>query len=274
MSEVAEKESRVHKAVWGPVLWNTLHFLVGADGDEVYDPTEEVLIHTAILALLRALPCHECRGHASDYLLGHPFPTTRKRVEWQAWVSAFQASVHKTLAWSVQDIDTKILLHVDPPATAAPAPVSVVAPVVAPVPVPSTPAQMVRLIHPASYVTAAPMPRASTGMGTGGVPGGSAAALVGGCVANQQARTLGTVSMHPGIRSLSALQMRQRPDLEERQQRTGQPRMGGPGSVMVSSQPRGPGMMAGMGGLGVGAAAAAIPLHSEAIRRVGCGCRR
>lgn len=277
MSAAVEKESRVHKAVWGPVVWNTLHFLVGADGDEIYDPAEEVVLHAAILALLRALPCHSCRGHASEYLVGHPFPTTRRRVDWQTWVSAFQASVHKTVAWSVQDIDTKIL-QVDPATFAALSPV--VSPVATPaavvpevpVPVPTAPVQaMVRLIHPVRYVTAAPMPRVSTVMGTGGVPGGNTAGTFS---VNRQAQTLGNVSMHPSVRSFSALQARQRPGLQESQQRNGQARMGGPGSVQVSSQPRGAGMMmAGMGGLGA-AAAAAIPLQSEAIRRVGCGCRR
>lgn len=80
---------------WGPVAWRYIHELA------IRYPAQPSARHQhqalgALLALVRRLPCYECRAHAGDYVRDNP-PQLESGARFQTWAWRFHNFVNARL---------------------------------------------------------------------------------------------------------------------------------------------------------------------------------
>jgi hypothetical protein len=83
------------KKKWGPMGWAWVH---GAAIDYPLDPSPEEARATLrrVLSFAAHLPCGECRGHATEYIMKNP-PNLSNTYAFQSWVWRFHNSVNLRL---------------------------------------------------------------------------------------------------------------------------------------------------------------------------------
>ena len=106
---------------WGPIVWKYLHCSaekLGMSGDVVIDGDQANYFEAVISNLYLILPCTECQGHASAYILANPISlkglqgnTLRETA--RNWLFTFHNSVRTMKGQSiiVNDINAFIQLY-------------------------------------------------------------------------------------------------------------------------------------------------------------------